>query len=296
MIDGLGDDDLPSFWRDADAASLRGQRWTLRYGRIRLLGSVVAAFGGAIAWQQGRVNVAACIIALGFIAALVSEVLSWSHQPERLWYQGRAFAESAKTLSWRYAVGAEPFPVSMSVERARELFRSRLQDVSHEFDEAVIVASSDRLASETMEQLRAEPFPVRRSAYLEGRTVQQHRWYAAKAAFNLRAATAWRIFLVSAEIVAVVLAALRVFGEWDVDFAGILAAVIASGAAWVAIKQYSSLAAAYSTTARELAIQADRLRAVTERDWPRVVADAEEAISREHTLWVASRTGRQALT
>ena len=239
MSIALSDRDLPGFWRDADAASFRGQRWSIRYARMRLLGSIVAAFGGAILWKDGSPNPAAIIIVVGFVAALVSEVLAWSHQPEILWYEGRAVAESVKTLSWRYAVGAEPFPAKMPATRARELLRSRLRDVSRESGDGITMASDAPIATQAMDLLREQPFAARRDAYIAGRTIEQQHWYAAKATFNHKAVTAWRIALVTAEIVAVVLASLRVFGNWEVDFAGILAALIASGAAWVALKQYA---------------------------------------------------------
>lgn len=77
------------------------------------------------------------------------------------------------------------------------------------------------------------------------------------------------------------------------DLAGLMAAIIAAGGAWVGVKQFAPLAAAYSIAAMELAIQADKLKNIPESDWPVVAADAEEAISREHTMWIASRTGKR---
>ena len=73
---------------------------------------------------------------------------------------------------------------------------------------------------------------------------------------------------------------------------GILAAFIAAGTAWVAVKQFSPLASAYSVATKELAVQASKLEMVAEPEWSLFVADAEEAISREHTTWLASRTGK----
>lgn len=147
-----------------------------------------------------------------------------------------------------------------------------------------------------MQALRDTPFPARRAAYIKGRTEDQHKWYAQKAVFNRARATGWRVALVAAEVMALVLASLRVFGNWQVDLAGLMAALIAAGGAWVAVKQYASLAAAYSIAAMELALQSDKLNDVSEADWPLVAADAEEAISREHTMWLASRTGRRPKT
>ncbi|MFH0415717.1 NUDIX domain-containing protein [Corynebacterium sp. L4756] len=57
----------------------------------------------------------------------------------------------------------------------------------------------------------------------------------------------------------------------------------------------SSAQAATREATKELGVQASRLETVAEVDWPLVAADAEEAISREHTTWLASRTGRSAL-
>lgn len=39
----------------------------------------------------------------------------------------------------------------------------------------------------------------------------------------------------------------------------------------------------------ELALQASTLKSMDDQHWPQAVADAEEAISREHTMWLASR-------
>jgi len=43
------------------------------------------------------------------------------------------------------------------------------------------------------------------------------------------------------EVVSLLLAAVRVFGGWEVDLAGLCAAVVACGAAWIALKQFTSL-------------------------------------------------------
>lgn len=294
MTKVLNDDDLPGVWRDADRSSLKAQKLTLRLTRAKVGGSVFAALGGALSWQAGQVDLAAVIILSGFIIALVAEVVAWVDIPERRWYQSRAVAESAKTLAWRYSVGADPFPAEMPRADAEDVLRSRLSRITHELSEAVVFEESDIVVTERMDELRRASFEARRSAYIDGRTVNQKDWYAAKANFNSSRALRWRIVLVLAEFGAVMLALGKLFGGWQVDFAGVLAAFIAAGAAWVAVKQFSPLASAYSVATAELGIQASRLRAIEEDRWPLVVADAEEAISREHTTWLASRTGRPA--
>lgn len=296
MTGPLTDLDLPGIWRDADAASGQGQVWTLRYVRLRLVGCIVAALAAVLSFQIGQVDVAAIAILAGFTVSLLAEIAGWIHKPEALWHDGRAVAESAKTLAWRYAVGADPFPMDLDHAQAHELLRRRLAEISEEAAAHITITAPSPITTQGMQALRDTPFPARRAAYIKGRTEDQHKWYAQKAVFNRARATGWRVALVAAEVMALVLASLRVFGNWQVDLAGLMAALIAAGGAWVAVKQYASLAAAYSIAAMELALQSDKLNDVSEADWPLVAADAEEAISREHTMWLASRTGRRPKT
>lgn len=293
MARPLTDADLPGFWQDADKASGSGQKWTLRFEKMRLGGSVVAALGAVFSFRAGRLDLAAAIILGGFTLALIAELAGWARRPEEQWYDGRALAESAKTLAWRYAVGADPFRVDLDSSQAQKILRERLAKIGEESSDRITITSPGPLVTPGMQDLRDSDFEERRSAYIKGRTEDQQQWYANKAEANRKRATGWRIALVSAEVIALVLAALRVFGGWDVDLAGLMAAIIAAGGAWVAVKQFSPLAAAYSMAAMELTIQADKLRAIPEHDWPLVAADAEEAISREHTMWLASRTGKR---
>jgi hypothetical protein len=291
----LADDSLPGIWRDADAASALGQRWALALTGAKVAGGVLAALSGILTIQAGAIDVAAWLMLIGFFVALISELASWIFQPERDWYDGRAVAESAKTLAWRYAVGADPFPATMSREVAEKLYSERMSEVADQVSERIVFGTAQATVTPRMNELRDGSFPERKSAYIEGRTLDQHRWYAGKARLNRHKANEWRLLLIVAETVAVVLAFGLVLGAWDVDFAGLLASMIAAGAAWVAVKQFSPLASAYSVATKELALQATKLRDVAEDRWAIVAADAEEAISREHTTWVASRTGRASL-
>jgi hypothetical protein len=66
--------------------------------------------------------------------------------------------------------------------------------------------------------------------------------------------------------------------------------MVAAMTAWLQTKQHRTLATAYAITALELASVRTRIaHQATEADWATFVSDAEEAFSREHTLWKASR-------
>ncbi|MEU1012302.1 hypothetical protein [Streptomyces sp. NPDC005890] len=62
-----------------------------------------------------------------------------------------------------------------------------------------------------------------------------------------------------------------------------------AGVAWFAVRQYETLGRAYTFAATELSIIHGRLSQADEDGWAQEEADAEEAISREHTMWRASR-------
>ena len=58
--------------------------------------------------------------------------------------------------------------------------------------------------------------------------------------------------------------------------------------AWIEAKQHRNLATAYGIASQELASIASELPTLNSEDgWADFVAKAEEAISREHTLWRA---------
>lgn len=287
----LTDADLPGAWKNADDESRYAQQLTLWLTKGRLGGGLVAAAGGAISWRIDRVDVAAWTILIGVLSALICEVVSWVTHSEQAWYEGRAVAESVKTLAWRYAVCADPFPVSMTDSDAKTLLRERISTVTSEVSER-IVFDANSVVTHNMNILRAAPFEDRRDTYINGRTVDQKNWYAKKARLNRGCTIFWRSTLIIFDALVFGLACSRLSGGWTIDFAGLLGALIAAGTAWVSVKQFSPLASAYAVATKELGIQESKLRMVNEKDWALVAADAEEAISREHTTWLASRTGR----
>ncbi|MEU4603451.1 SLATT domain-containing protein [Kribbella sp. NPDC023972] len=79
-------------------------------------------------------------------------------------------------------------------------------------------------------------------------------------------------------------------------FPRVVAALIGVGATRLGVRQYTTNARAYSLASEELAIIRSRIEVFdcdgpdSDRRWAAEVADAEEAVSREHTMWRASRS------
>ncbi|WP_252974361.1 DUF4231 domain-containing protein [Janibacter melonis] len=285
--------DLPGVHDAADEASATGQTTYLVLSASRLISLLLAAIAGAIAFVLPGGQWLGWFVLVAFFVAGVSELALITVQPERSWYAGRAIAESTKTLAWRYAVGGQPFPLTLQEAQAESLLRSRISQVLDKGKDRLDLSSKPLVVTPSMKQLRASAFEARRDAYLELRTRDQRKWYSDKAKSNAAWATTGRYALLAGEFGAVVAAALALQADRLVDFAGIVAALVASGAAWLAIKQHSQLTSAYRVAAIELALQEEVLAAVAEEKWPQAVADAEEAISREHTMWLASRGSEQ---
>ena len=105
-IDGPAD--FPALYRSADRESERAQRSYLRSLRVRLGALLVAAFGGALTLTTAAgFQVGGGLAFLAFACALGAELFLARTNPLTTWYEGRAAAESAKTLAWRYMVRAE---------------------------------------------------------------------------------------------------------------------------------------------------------------------------------------------
>lgn len=260
------------------------------WNQVRLAGAVVAAVGGAFSFMAGRFDLWGFVGLAGFVAALVAELVMLAQRPEQEWYAGRAIAESAKTLAWKFAVRGAPFDDSLPDRDARLLLAERLREITAKAQGRVTVPTGPHaLVTETMLALREQDLPTRRAIYLRHRVDDQRAWYERKAEAHRRRGSWWQLTLVAGEVAAILIAAGRAFGIWKADWSGIMAALVAAAAAWLVLKQHSSLASAYAVTTNELGLAAEQLSTASDQDWPQAVADAEEAISREHTMWLASR-------
>lgn len=289
---GLADADLPGLFQGADSASMRGQRRHVRAVQLRLTFAIVAAATGVASFRVGAAGID--LLSVGTVIALMIvvsvEFYLKSVRPEETWYDGRALAESAKSLSWRYAVGAAPF--GKLTEQPRPAYVDGLTMLLHDAPPTSIRPTAAPAVTEPMQALRDTPLDVRREAYLRDRVEDQRKWYTRKAERNEALAYRWGIALLTIEIIGIFAALSRAVGLVSFDLAGVVAAFIGAGAAWLAVRQYSTNARAYTYAAHELSIVYQRLDSIVdEAAWAAEVADAEEAISREHTMWRASRSG-----
>jgi hypothetical protein len=290
----ITDSEFPALYRAADQNSLAGQRRYLTATGLRLAMLVAAAIFGLFSWRTGGGDLAGIAAAVAFGVALLSELYLLQERPDRVWYDGRAVAESAKTLAWRYLVGGDPFgKAGLSDNDAEQLLLDRFGQIARDLKgtHLVPVSGGTNQLSDAMQQLRALPLDERRALYRRGRIHDQQDWYARKARWNEQRSTRWSLALTALEAVGLVGAVLKATGTVKVDLVGLAGALVAAGVAWAQTKQHQMLASAYAVASQELATIGARIdRPSTEQEWAHFVDQAEDAISREHTLWRASHT------
>lgn len=292
---GLASEDFPGLYQAADEASREAQKQFLRASRLRLCSAVAAAVFGALTLTVDRsIDVAAALTAVALVIALLSDLWLLYQRPERTWYDGRALAESAKTLTWRYAMGASPFELSEDPKKSQERFLHEVATLVRDAPSTSIPAVSTGAISPALLATRELPLAQRKYIYLTGRVRDQITWYSSKSGWNRTRSVQWRTAILVAESVGVLAAILKAVGAVPIDLAGIVAAMIGASAAWLAVKQHESLARAYAYASNELSIIESRVEMVADEEtWAQEVADAEEAVSREHTMWRASRSSQE---
>jgi hypothetical protein len=230
--------------------SLRAQAGFLRGLRVRIIALLVAAVCGVVVIDLEGVHVSGVLEFLAFSTALTATLFTSIRRPDKDWYEGRAAAESVKTLVWRYMVRGESFDIGDG--EASALLLVEIDAVTTDLA-AIEVVPEDGTESITgpMRSARALDYEAHRRLYRESR-------YAAKAEWNKKRAKFWSSTTIAT--------------------------------AWLQAKQHDNLATAYSLTALELSGVLSELDGIeSEVQWAPFVGQAEEAISREHTLWRASR-------
>jgi SMODS and SLOG-associating 2TM effector domain 3/SMODS and SLOG-associating 2TM effector domain 1 len=279
---------LPALFQAADDRAIRAQATFLRTTALQIYGLVLLA---AVETAQGIaddarfLDVAVAVIAAGLI---LIRVVSMSWRSEKVWYQARAAAESLKTMAWKFMMRSAPF----DGDDAEHLFLGRLTGVLRDLPDQPITppAPDAPQVTPTMRTVRSAQIGVRIAVYRRHRIEDQAAWYTARSAFHDRRARVWEAALLGLLLVELVLAIVRISGG-ELPVSSLIATGVATITTWTGARNFASLAAAYAVAAHELLAIRSEMEATTfdESTWGTFVNDAEEAISREHTTWSASR-------
>lgn len=288
-------DEFPALYRAADREAARTQKlyfWMLRTQYFCLFfASLITLFAGHLD-RNFLLTVYLSLLATGSIAALTLATA----KPNERWYRFRALAESCKTLSWRYAMGAEPFSDASRAAETDALFAARLHELVTfqpvAFARLIPSEDTDEQATQSMKEIQQGDFQARKNIYLKHRIDDQLDWYRAKARANRSAAQKSLVFIVLLYLAAVATTVLQFYfplvdGQvlWVAEP---LLVLVASVLGYAQAKRFSELSASYALTALEI----QKLRAgfvpLSDDAALRIyINTAEDAFSREHTQWLA---------
>jgi len=232
---------------------------------------------------------------LFLLASFFLTIILLTRKFEDSWYQGRALAESCKTLSWRFMTRSELFEDTVPLHEAKQKFIKRIQELGAEFPELDKVMSTDLLnkpvITPTMLNIRNLSLAERKDYYIKNRIEDQKSWYAKKASYNNRKYIFWFSVIIAAQalsLISIVLLISKPNLNWNL--VGLFTTISAASLSWLQIKRHQELKQAYTTTSKELNMilsLADNIS--TESEFSKFVLDSENAVSREHTLWLAQR-------
>lgn len=290
----LAKSDYPALYLGADAASATGRRSYFRLVRADLLllaaGATLSTFAPLFDTVSGQTirSISVALLVLGFVAKTSGRIRRFDNE----WYDGRAVAESVKTLAWRFMLHVPPFSTTDRDAEAR--FGADLREIIRARPDLILEMGSEptsaRQVTAAMRAIRSLPFADRRERYLSERIDDQIRWYAGRSESNRQAASRWFWLGLAAQSGAIGLTIVRIVVTAGPDFVALAAAISAMATAWTQINRNDELAKSYGVAAQELILLKGELElADTEEEFTAIVDDAESAVSREHTMWMAKR-------
>jgi conflict system pore-forming effector with SLATT domain len=218
-----------------------------------------------------------------------------AQKPDQLWYGGRAVAESAKSMAWRYVTGAAPYLAGLPSAEVDKKFILALESIVKERRQLSFgfggEFSEQPQISDRMRSVRAGALADRKQTYLAERISDQRVWYGNQAKSNRSAEGLYFGVVFASQLAALASAiALVRWPDSNVRLTGFFASLASALIAWLQLKQHKELAQSYSVAELELGFIEEKARHVTtEQEFSDFVSDAENAISREHTLWIARR-------
>jgi hypothetical protein len=289
-------DELPALYKASNIASLDAQTNALWLLRAELFFMIIAAIATSISIDDATMKkIAAGIAAGAMIFSLASTLTAKLWKQDKKWYTGRALAESVKSLSWRFMTGSDPYSLDIAPQEAEKHFSRCLLDMMKQIRDtppfSIDNHGDEKQITEMMRIIRHLPLQDRLSVYLEYRIRDQRKWYSDKARSNMKASNTSLVVIIAVQIIAIASAIFLIYKpSFPINLSSILITVATAFIAWLQMKRHQELFQSYSIAAHELGFVEEQAEYISsETDFSNFVSDAENAISREHTLWTARR-------
>lgn len=287
----IDSESLPGLYQSANQASLDAQNVYFRALRWYLLLLILAAF---VSYARPADAVGALISASLFLVTLGILVFIRVKRPDDVWYNGRAVAESVKTISWRWMMRAEPYEDNENIEIVSRAFISDLKSIleqnrslSHSLQSGSAVNAP---ISERMQEIRELTVADRLAVYVEHRVTNQANWYWMKSRLNKRRAQQWFWVSVALHAAAILMLLYRIKEPSLMLPVEVMATAAGATLTWLQAKKHNELNSAYALAAHEIVlIKGESASVREEAELSEFVTNSESAFSREHTQWVARK-------
>lgn len=293
--------DYPELKKAYSKESARWQRLFFRIVLVQLSITVAIASlslllvsGLTMSWER----ICLYVIVFAFITGIFTQFYAHRSRIERRWYACRAVTESIKSLSWLFSMKAGEF--ALTDDHASKVFDSSLQKLVEQIESQGVLApqisGAPRTIPSAMDRIRSSDWKQRESTYLTERLEDQRQWYTRRKESNSRRGRAVYYSLTGGQVFGVSLSlyflAIGFGGNASVERASLslIVTVLATLVAWTQARQYNELVEPYALAAMELGeIKSHYEKSPSERAFLLMVREAEFAISREHTSWLARR-------
>jgi len=286
-------DDFPALYRAADKASIAAQHQFVLMTSIELGLMILAAIVGSFTLSDTSFKTAIAIAsAVLLTAGICITIIQRITKLERVWYDGRAIAESVKTLAWRYMTGSDPYSTTLG-SKADEIFISSLHSLLLERKTFAARLGSqynrEQQIAEKMRKARNLSAYERKKLYLSERIDDQRKWYSRKTEVNRKQATRLFTLTIASQFLAIIFA--FTLGIWQgsmIQLTGVFTTLATAFMAWTQMRKNEELAQSYGLATQELIFIYEQSSQVsTEEELSNYVLNSENAISREHKMWLA---------
>lgn len=264
---------------------------------LLILSSISSIYTKEISAPEPIVIFCACCLILSTLLNLV--ILFF--KPEKSWYEGRAIAESVKTLTWKLITGTKPFELSLSSSEYQSIFNENLKKIIGQKKDFFILIGkeypNENMISEEMVNIRESSFESRKKIYLEARVQDQINWYSKNSNKNNKNKNITFALMIGFQILGILFFVLELNSLISLSFTSIAITLTSIFLTWLQLKRFQELTESYAITAMELKFIKDKSKFVNnDSDLAKYVDDTENAISREHTLWLARRDNVELFT
>ena len=287
----MGQEDYPVFYRIADSISIKQQK---KYFLLLFLNLLLLILGASLTiFENNRIiNVLTLVLfVISFLFLWISNKLN----PLDLWYNGRAGAESVKSMTWKWMMKAKPYTskgLHDSCENLRTDFQTLMKQNRTIFghlnyeDEPGFYSITEK-----MRHIRESDIGDRMTFYSKNRIQEQLDWYQTKVNRFSKIYKYLFLVVILLYVVITILMIVSIVNPNSIFPIDILSTLVASFISWMEAKKYKELSSAYKLAVDDIKLVESGLKDVgkTEKDFTDFVVNSENAFSREHTQWIARK-------